>query len=130
MKRTLVSAAFLCSMLFAQNAAARDLCLGTFTSFRFHNESGDLQGVEIKIVYTRTGNQAVIQFSEGEPAPLIVVPVICDGAHLSLKIPKDDARPAASFEGVVSKDRLVGNLVYETGAQEKLSLPRHKGYWD
>jgi hypothetical protein len=118
------------AIFFAQQAGAKDICLGTFSSLSFNSEGGDVQGVEIKVVYTRVGKQAAIQISEGEPGPLVIVPVVCDGTHLSLKIPKDDGRAAASFEGVVSKGRLVGELVYESGGREKLLLPRRKGYWD
>ena len=123
-------AALTLEILFAQQAEAKDLCLGTFSNFRFNNEGGDIQGVEVKVVYTRLGNQAAVQFSEGEPGPLALAPVKCDGTRVSLKIPKADGRAAVTFEGVVSKDRLVGELVYETGGREKLSLPRRKGYWD
>jgi hypothetical protein len=126
--RILIALTF--AVFFMQQAGAKDLCLGTFSSFRFNSEGGDVQGVEIKVVYTRTGKQAVIQFSEGEPTSLTVVPVVCDGTHISLKIPKDDGRSAAFLEGAVSKNRLVGELVYETGGREKIFLPRRKSYWD
>lgn len=121
---------FGCSDAWANKAEAKDICLGTFSSLHFNSEGGDVLGIEIKVVYTRVGKQAVIQFSEGEPSPLVVVPVVCEGDHISLKIPKDNGRAAASFEGVVAKDRLVGELVYESGGREKIFLPRRKGYWD
>ena len=34
------------------------------------------------------------------------------------------------IQGIVSKARLVGELVYESGGREKLTLPRRKGHWD
>lgn len=116
--------------LFIQQADAKNLCLGTFSSFSYNSEGGDLLGVEIKIVYTRLGTQAAIQISQGEPGPLLVVPVVCDGKHISLNIPEQNGQEAAHFEGTVTKDSLYGELVYKGGGSEKLKLARKKGYWD
>ena len=128
MRKILVTLFF--SIFFAQQVEAKNLCLGTFSSFSFNHEGGDLLGVEIKVVPTKTGMQAAIQFSEGEPGSLVVVPVVCDGIHFSLNIPKDDGGSEAFIKGVVSKARFVGELVYISGGREKLTLPRRKGYWD
>ena len=118
------------ALSFAQEVIAKDSCLGTFSSFQYNTEGGDIQGIEIKIVYTRLGKQAAIQFSEGEPGALVIVPVRCDGSHISLKIPTEDGRLSVNLEGVVSENNLTGKLIDESGESEKLLLPRKKGYWD
>ena len=117
-------------LFFVQNVIAKDQCLGTFSSYEYNAESGDIQGVEIKVVYTRLGKQAAIQFSEGEPGALIVVPIACDGSNFSFKIPKTYDILSANFEGVISKKNLSGKLIYENGASGQLILPRKKGFWD
>ena len=117
-------------LMFAQQVEAKDLCLGTFSSLHFNTEGGDLLGVEIKIVHTESGKEAAIQFSEGEPGALIMAPIVCNGSHVSFKLPRDASRPAATFEGNVSKVRLIGEFVFESGAHDKVVLPRRKSYWD
>ena len=118
------------ALFFVQNVIAKDQCLGTFSSYEYNAESGDIQGVEIKVVYTRLGKQAAIQFSEGEPGALIVIPVTCKGSNFSFKIPKTNEVLSANFNGEISKKNLSGKLIYENGASEQLILPRKKGCWD
>lgn len=112
------------------DAAALDFCQGTFTNFHFNTESGDLSGVEIRIVDTLAGKQATIQFSEGEPSTLTVTKVSCDGAHLSFKLPADEGRATATFHGITTSKKLVGEFVFDTGARDKVVLERRTSYWD
>ncbi len=129
-----ILAALICTVIFSAvgstDAAAQDLCRGTFSNLRFNADSGDLSGVEIKIVGTRGGKQATVQISEGEPGRLIATPVLCKGTYVSLTLPKDAGRASASFTGVVSASRLVGEFVFDTGARDKVVLARRKSYWD
>ncbi len=120
----------LLTLFFVQNVIAKNLCLGTFSSYEYNAEGGDILGVEIKVVHTRLGKQAAIQFSEGEPGELTVVTVTCDGSHFSFKIPKTNDVLSAQFEGTISKKNLSGKLTYENGASGQLILPRKKGFWD
>ncbi len=124
-----VIGAVLCSVIGMTEVMAKDLCFGTFSSLHFNSGSGDLSGIEISIVSTRDGKQAAVQFSDGEPGPLMVTPVICTGTHLSMSLPKDAGSAAATFNGVVSSSRLIGELVFDTGAREKVNLKRRKSYW-
>lgn len=111
-------------------ATAKDFCIGTFSSMHFNTESGDLSGVEINIVNAHSGKQAAVQFSEGEPGALMVTPVVCDGTHLFFSLPRDAGRASATFSGVVSGKRLVGEFVFDTGARDKVSLVRRSSYWN
>jgi hypothetical protein len=119
-----------CSAIGMTEVTAKDLCLGTFSSLHFNADSGDLSGTEIRLIGTRNAKQASVQFSDGEPGPLIATPVICNGTHLSFSLPKDVGRVAATFDGVVSSTRLIGEFVFETGARDKVVLMRRKSYWD
>ncbi len=134
-KNTLTVIAVLVMSLTSTHAAmAKDFCHGTFSNLRMNNQSGDLSGTEIKIVTTRAGKQAAVQFSDGEPGALIVTPVSCDGAHVSFKLPRGDEHDAifggAIFNGIVSANHLVGEFVFQRGGREQVTLARRKSYWD
>jgi hypothetical protein len=118
------------TLVYASQSSAKSLCLGTFSNFTFSKESGDLVGVEIKVVQSRSGYQGAIQFSEGEPGSLTVVPVKCDGTTLSFDVPGTDGNVAVHFEGKLSKTELDGIFKYESGASNHAKLPRRKGYWN
>jgi hypothetical protein len=94
------------------NSAAKDNYLGTFSTFNFNSESGDLNGMEIKIVYTRLGKQAAVQFSEGEPGPLVTANVICEGNKIHMNIPETHGQKEFSIDGLISneKNRRENNL--------------------
>ena len=102
---------------------------GTFSSLRYNSESGDLGGVEIRIVYTKLGYQAAIQFSEGAPTELIVVKPSFSGTSISFEIPETH-NYAGSFSGTIDKKSLKGTFRFKTGGEWKVNLPRKKSYWD
>jgi hypothetical protein len=118
------------TLVYAPQGNAKSPCLGTFSNFTFTKEAGDLVGVEIKVVQSRSGYQGAIQFSEGEPGSLTVVPVKCNGTTLSFDVPAADGNVAAHFEGKLSKAGLDGVFKYDSGASNHATLPRRKGYWD
>lgn len=102
---------------------------GTFSSLRYNPESGDLGGVEIRIVYTKLGYQAAIQFSEGAPTELIVVKASFSGTSISFEIPETNDY-AGSFSGTIDNKSLKGTFRFKTGGEWKVNLPRKPSYWD
>ena len=102
---------------------------GTFSTFEYNKEGGDVLGVEIRIVRTRTGYQAVVQFAEGEPGDLIVAPVTFEGQKVRFQIPTGQG-PSDTFEGAIGAQSLVGKFSRGAAAGEVLKLPRRKSYWD
>lgn len=119
-----------CAVFVQASVAARELCLGTFSDLAFNKEGGDLLGVEVKIVETRTGKQAAVQFSEGEPGPLQLAEVTCEGNRVVLQIAAEKGSAPITFKGTVRNNSLVGEFVFDTGAKQAVKLPRRKGYWD
>lgn len=101
---------------------------GTFSNLFFNQESGDLGGVEVKIVYTRNGYQAAIQFSEGGPSKLIVVDVHFKGSDVYFKVP--DTIYEGYFEGQITNERLKGIFKFNGGGNWEVDLPRKASYWD
>jgi len=117
------------TLVYGQGAPAVAKRTGTFSTFTFNKEGGDLLGVEIRIVRSHDGYQAAVQFAEGEPGSLTVVPVTFDGQKLRFEIPMGkDQRDV--FEGTVGARALVGRFSRGVGAGDELRLPRKKSYWD
>jgi hypothetical protein len=101
---------------------------GTYSNLRYNEDSGDLLGIEIKIVPVAGERlQAVVLASEGEPAPLVVVDVQRNGNTLSFRVPGDESW---SFRGTVSAKALKGTITYGTGTRTPVTLLRGCGYWD
>ena len=102
---------------------------GTFSSLKYNSESGDLGGVEIRIVYAKTGYQAALQFSEGAPTDLIIVNPSFDGTSVYFEIPETNDY-AGSFSGTIDNKSLKGTFRFKTGGEWKVNLPRKPSYWD
>jgi hypothetical protein len=101
---------------------------GTFSDFSYNSESGDLGGVEIRVVYARGGYQATIQFAEGEPSKLVLVDVQFKENNLSFKISKSTYE--GYFEGKIEKNRLKGKFKFKGGGEWIVDIPRKTSYWD
>lgn len=103
--------------------------VGTFSSFRLHEESGDLLGIEIKIVPTSTGTVAIVQVAAGEPGQPAISAVSTSMDSLFIVF-QYDAQREATFRARVSGAGLGGTLVIAGGAPRPDNLPRRCGYWD
>lgn len=102
---------------------------GTFSSLKYHSESGDLLGVELRIAYTKSGYQATVQIAEGVPEVLILVPVFFDKQKVRFEIP-DPSSYAGGFEGRIDTYGISGVLKFKSGGQMELRLPRKNSYWE
>ncbi|MFT5534521.1 MAG: hypothetical protein ACI8WM_003391 [Burkholderiaceae bacterium] len=102
---------------------------GTYSNFSYNKEAGDLNGVEIRLIRTRTGIKGVIQFAEGGAGDVALVNVIAEGTRLRFELPSGFQQEGV-FEGLVSKQGIDGTFFYEGGAHKHLALPRTPSYWD
>ncbi|MFT5591034.1 MAG: hypothetical protein ACI9ZF_003229 [Bradyrhizobium sp.] len=102
---------------------------GTYSNFSYNKEAGDLNGVELRLIRTRTGIQGVIQFADGGAGDVVLVSVIVEGSRLRFDLPSG-FQPEGVFEGQVSKKGIDGSFLYKGGAYEHLVLPRTQSYWD
>jgi hypothetical protein len=96
---------------------------GTFSTLQSFGEGGDLIGVEVMIVGTRDGLQAVVQTADGLPGSPVVVPVEVDGMRVSFPIPSASG-DLMQFKGKVTPQSLTGTL-----DGRPLTLPRRRSYW-
>lgn len=102
---------------------------GTFSSFEFHQESGDLSGIEVRLIRVRSGIKGVVQFAEGGAGDVLLADVSTTGNGVLFSSP-DGFQPTFKFEGQVSQKGLSGKISYGTGASERVFLKRQPSYWD
>src|SRR5438552_13400238 len=60
---------------------------GLFGKLQYHKESGDVNGLEVFVMYSRRGYVATIQVAEGEPDVPRVVDVSLIGNNISFAFP-------------------------------------------
>jgi hypothetical protein len=111
----------------AQQPAAK--VPGTYSSLEYSNESGDLHGLEIKIIPVDDRFQGAVLISEGEPQPMILVDVQIRGTSVSFSVPGESGM-AWKFSGHITAKTLNGTISYDSGGVEKVVLLRRCGYWD
>lgn len=105
---------------------------GFFTDMHYIQETGDVLGDEVWIVYARGKYWAAVQIAEGSPEPPVVVPVEVSGStvkfSLSLKQVGPDGKPVPDlvipFEGTVSQ---LGLSVKANAGQ--FNLQRRASFW-
>src|SRR6266446_9195581 len=122
----------LASSTWAAAETSRVRVVGTYTNLRYSTGSGDLAGVEIKIVPARgRGFQGALQIAEGEPSELMVVEVSVEKNKISFRIPNSyPIYGGGTFEGVIEAAAIRGHFTFGEAANEEMSLKRERGYWD
>jgi hypothetical protein len=104
---------------------------GTFSNLEYHQEGGDLLGVEIKIVHTKKGYQGALQISEGGPSQLMVVDVIFEKDTVKFEIPNAYTLYGGGvFEGKIDSKGIKGRFRFKGKAGDQESLVRGRSYWD
>lgn len=101
---------------------------GTFSDMQYSQESGDLIGHELHIVFTNAGYEGTYQIAEGEPSKLMLVNIRFSGDQISFSVLT--GRYAGSFVGNINSKGVTGVFTYKSGATEKIDLPRRNSYWD
>jgi len=109
---------------------------GTFTNLRWHEEAGDILGIEVRIVMGWKTYQATVQLGEGEPSDLVLAKqVLVKGTSIEITFmdpfPNRASRTTMKIQGQIRSDRLVGRIIYSpSGNSETINLPRTKSYWE
>jgi hypothetical protein len=107
-----------------ENSVVSAWIAGTYSSFEFNEEGGDLNGIEIRLIPVPTGFKAVVQFAQGEPQDVALVDATVAGSRVRFVLSD------GSFDGVVSPKGLEGMFKYKSGASKHVSLHRGSSYWD
>lgn len=101
---------------------------GTFSSIAYNDESGDLSGVELRIIVTKKGYVGTLQICEGGAGNLIVVhPTIEKG---SIRFAIADTLYGGSFAGSIQEDGIHGKFTFSGNVGAMEFFPRKKSYWD
>lgn len=105
---------------------------GVFTNMRYHDETGDVAGLEIFVVYTIYGYYAIVQQAEGGPEVPVVVKAVMADDSISFVLPRE-GNSRDRFKGRFISNTIVG--CFESGAfahhtgSSQLILTRRKSYW-
>lgn len=102
---------------------------GTYSSFEFNEEGGDLVGIEIRLIPTRVGLKAVVQVAEGGAGDIDLVAVTETNGEVRFDVPTPGSAPA-KFKGRISVSGMAGTLSYPSGATENIVLKRTSSYWE
>ena len=106
---------------------------GTFSDMFKHPPTGEVIGVEVRIVETSTGYQGVLQVGSGTAGGLSALAVVDvyyeDDDTLSFTIPADHVW-AGRFEGNVRREGLVGTFTLASGEDRFVVLDRGRSFWD
>jgi len=115
----------------AAEGTEKPRCTGTFSSLSYHEEGGDLLGMELKIVRVRKGYQGALQIAEGGPSELMAVDVECDGASVKFTGP-DVYRVYGGgvFEGTLDSKGIKGRFRFKGEDGDLETLHRGRGYWE
>lgn len=97
---------------------------GVYSNMTYSEESGDLHGIEIFLVYSRNGYFVVFQSSEGEPGDPVLAKAKVTGNELEFIIPRNYGY-GGEFKGTLSSDSLSGSF---KGGMSFL-LKRKPSYW-
>jgi len=101
---------------------------GTFSNIEFHAESGDILGMELRIVRIRSGYVGMLQICEGGPGDIIMVEPKFTGDKLHFLIQHKWYN--GSFDGVIENDGVRGQFTFSSNVGEMKFMPRTKSYWD
>ncbi len=110
-----------------QKAKQRVQVTGIFSDLRYSNESGDVIGLEIFIVYAGD-YYATIQVAEGFPEPPFVVKLQVKDSSIEFTLPEKTGSLSGlgKFTGKITATGLNGKFEHET---EKRALKRKNSYW-
>lgn len=129
MRRGLVVFVWIAVLGFACSACAQTKpatkLTGIYSDMSYNDDSGDVLGDEVFIVFSNRGYYAVFQGSEGEPYVPVVVPVKVEGNTISFTLPAS-VDPRGQFHGKIAGGELTGTF---SGNAQTIHLKRKASYW-
>jgi len=103
------AAASILLLIFGQFAFAENFKTGTYTSFEYYEESGDVLGIEIFIIPSDKEDWVVFQTSEGYPEAPIIVPAKIFDNVITFELP-DSSSYSGRFVGEFLDGYLIGKF--------------------
>jgi hypothetical protein len=106
---------------------------GTWSDLFRDEATGEILGVELRIVETFAGHQGALQVGReqrfGGLSGLAVVEIDAGGEMVRFVIPEPHPF-AGSFEGKLQGDAIVGRFLLADGREEFVVLSRGESFWD
>jgi hypothetical protein len=105
---------------------------GVYSNMRYYEDSGDIAGLEIFIVYSINGYYALVQMAEGGPEVPALLPLKVEGDSIQFDYPRG-GNVFDVFRGKFVKWGLVGK--FESAIKDPISstttfrLKKTKSYW-
>jgi len=123
-------AGWLLIMMISGVAVERVQVSGTYSNLQYNEQSGDLNGIEIKIT-PLVGNrmQAVVLLSTGEPSAFFLATVIHEGNAIRVEGRQGEGR-TWTLTGHVMPEELTGTVKEGKAPERHVRLPRRCSYWD
>ncbi|CAN5478150.1 hypothetical protein BH10ACI4_BH10ACI4_17530 [soil metagenome] len=98
---------------------------GTYSSYRFIPESGDIIGIELVILPGSPHPNVVFQCAEGAPGETVFAAATVSGNTLDFVVPSENMCGGRYHVSMAKGGiRLTGGT-----AKQQTVLPRHKSYW-
>ena len=102
---------------------------GTFSNLQYVQESGDLLGYELRILFTSRGYFAVVQVANGGAGSVALEAANIAGQNVSIQL-HDQPSGIVSLDGTIGAKWFEGIAKFDTGTKERIKLARKKSYWD
>lgn len=109
----------------ANSAEKKIKVTGIYSDMSYNREGGDVLGLEIFLVFSRQGYFVILQVSEGEPNPPVIVPAKIQGSAITFSLPVE-ADPRGEFQGTINDAELSGT--FKNNGQT-VHLKRKNSYW-
>lgn len=82
---------------------------GIYSDMAFNKEGGDVLGIEIFVMFTRSGYWVVFQDAEGSPSEPVMVAAEIKNNEITFSLPERNGYVGA-FRGHIGKEMLVGGF--------------------
>lgn len=104
---------------------------GTFSSFKYNHEGGDVNGTELRILVGKFEYYGLLQIAEGAPGTPMLVPVTwIEKEPGKFKMSISQAPYKGEIIGQKKQDGIEITFKFINGISTKEYLIRKKSYWD
>ena len=101
---------------------------GVYSDMCFNEEGGDVLGIELHVVYSKSGYYVIYQASEGEPSVPSVIKATIKDRVIEFLIP-EGVIYSGKFHGVLKDKGIEGKIEGYSEYADKLFLKRQLSYW-
>ena len=115
----------------AANQSSRVKVTGSYSDMRSVPESGDILGIEVFVLPSRSGYQVVFQDAEGSPNVPTVVPAKIEKNHIEFDLPERQGY-SGKFVGVITNNDMRGEFTngqLSSSGKKTFILKRGRSYW-